>query len=123
MRSFTLVFVTALLAALAAPSALAESADGDFRIVGAGAVACSRIMADIAANQAIADVVGSWVAGYATATNRNTDDTWDLIGQAGLQGYYAAVQADCAAHPQKTLEGAAFDVLNANYATRTVTKP
>jgi hypothetical protein len=116
-----LVLATALT--LAAPSALAASADGQFRIVGAGGVACSQITADIAANQAVADEVGSWVAGYATASNRNIADTWDLMGEAGLEGYFAAVQADCAAHPDKTLENAAFDVLNANFTTRTVAKP
>lgn len=120
MRRVTLAFAAALLAV---PSALAASADGNFRMVGAGAVACSQITADLAADPATANEVGSWVAGYATATNRNTDDTWDLMGEAGLEGYFAAVQADCAAHPEKTLEGAAFDVLNANYETRTVTKP
>lgn len=108
---------------LAAPAALAASADGQFRIVGAGGIACSQITSDIAANQAVADEVGSWLAGYASATNRNIADTWDLIGEQGLGGYYAAVQADCAAHPEKTLENAAFDVLNANFEGRAVTKP
>lgn len=117
--------LSSLLAAAAAlsASALAASADGQFRMVGAGAVACSQITADLAADPATATEIGSWVAGYATATNRNTDDTWDLMGEAGLEGYFAAVQADCAANPDKTLEAAAFDVLNANYATRTVSKP
>lgn len=113
----------ALAAVCCVPAALAASADGQFRIVGAGGVACSQITSDIAANQATADEVGSWLMGYATATNRNTADTWDLIGAAGMEGYYAAVQAECAAHPDKTLEGAAFDVLNAGYAARAVTKP
>lgn len=114
-----------LLAAalVAAPAALAASADGDYRIVGAGGVACSQIMTDIAGNQAIADEVGSWLAGYASATNRNMDDTWDLMGAGGLDGYYAAVQADCAAHPDKTFESAAFEVLNANYDGRSTAKP
>ncbi len=114
---------TLLAAFCFVPAALAASADGQFRMVGAGGVACSQITADLAADPATATEVGSWVAGYATATNRNTADTWDLMGEAGLDGYFAAVQADCAAHPEKTLEGAAFDVLNANYATRTVAKP
>jgi len=116
--SFLLFAATAM-----AGSALAASADGNFRMVGAGAVACSQITADLAADPANATEIGSWVAGYATATNRNTADTWDLMGEGGLDGYFAAVQADCAANPEKTLENAAFDVLNANYETRTVTKP
>ena len=117
--------LSSLLAAAAAfsASALAASADGQFRMVGAGGVACSQITADLAADPATATEVGSWVAGYATATNRNTDDTWDLMGEGGLEGYFAAVQADCAANPDKTLEAAAFDVLNANFETRTVSKP
>lgn len=115
--------VSVLAALCFVPTTLAASADGDFRMVGAGAVACGQITADLAADPANATEIGSWVAGYATATNRNTDDTWDLMGEAGLDGYFAAVQADCAANPEKTLENAAFDVLNANYATRTVTKP
>lgn len=113
----------ALFAALMTSGALAASADGQFRMVGAGGIACGQITADLAADPATATEVGSWVAGYATATNRNTADTWDLMGEAGLEGYFAAVQADCVAHPEKTLENAAFDVLNANFETRTTAKP
>jgi len=114
-----------LLAAAAAltSAAFAASADGNYRIVGAGGVACSQITADIAASQAAADEVGSWLAGYATATNRQIADTWDLMGASGLDAYYAAVQADCVATPDKMFETAAFDVLNAGYETRTVTTP
>ncbi len=117
------LLITAAALALATPAALAASADGEARIVGAGAIACSQITADLAADPATATEVGSWVAGYASATNRSIDDTWDLMGEGGLDGYFAAVQAACVAHPDKTLENAAFDVLNANYATRTTAKP
>lgn len=109
--------------ALAAPVALAASADGQFRMVGAGAVTCSQVMADLAATPAIQPEIVSWLQGYATATNRQVDDTWDLIGGGGVEAYFAAVQAECVASPDKTFETAAFDVLNANYATRAVVKP
>jgi hypothetical protein len=112
-----------LTTSLTTPVALAASADGQFRMVGAGAIACSQISADLAANPALQPEIVSWLQGYATATNRQIDDTWDLMGEGGIDGYFAAVQADCAANPNKAFEGAAFDVLNANYATRTVAKP
>ncbi len=117
--------LTVLLAAgvLAAPAALAASADGDYRITGAGGVACSQITADIAGNPAASAEIASWLMGYATATNRQTDDTWDLMGEGGIDGYFSAVQADCAAHPDKILESAAFDVLNANYGGRATARP
>lgn len=111
------------IACLTAGTASAATADGNARIVGAGGVACSQITSDIASNPAAAAEINSWLMGYATATNRQMADTWDLIGAGGAEGFFAAVQAGCAATPDKNLEAAAFEVLKANYATRTVTVP
>lgn len=110
-------------AALLTSAAAAASAAGDYRITGAGAIACSQITADIASDPQAAPQIAAWLMGYSTATNRQTADTWDLMGSGGIDAYYMAVQADCVAHPDKMLETAAFDVLNANYETRTVNKP
>ena len=117
---FAVLFASA---ALLTSAAAAASAAGDYRITGAGAIACSQITADIASDPQAAPQIAAWLMGYSTATNRQTADTWDLMGSGGIDAYYTAVQADCAAHPDKMLETAAFDVLNANYETRTVNKP
>jgi len=119
MRLSILIAAAALLTSTAA----AASADGDYRITGAGAIACSQITADIASDPQAAPQIAAWLMGYSTATNRQTADTWDLMGEGGIDAYYTAVQADCAANPDKMLESAAFDVLNANYETRTLSKP
>lgn len=114
MRSAALALAAALLTSTAA----AATADGQARIFGAGGVACSQITADIASNPAAAEQIVSWLMGYATATNRSIDDTWDLVGAGGIEGFYASVQAACAASPDKTLEAVTFELLQAAFATR-----
>ena len=112
-------FVSTLaLAAGLTASAAAATADGNARIVGAGGAPCSQITADMASNPAAAGEVGSWLMGYATATNRQIADTWDLLGAGGADAFIAAVQAACVAAPDKNLESVAFEVLKGDYANR-----
>lgn len=116
--------LAACVAALAfAGAASAATADGNFSIKGAGGVPCGTITADLASGKASPNEVATWLMGYITATNRTTDDTWDITGANGIDGFATAAMAYCANHPEALLETAAFETAKAKFAERTVAKP
>ena len=116
--------LAALVSALAlAGAASAATADGNFSIKGAGGVPCSTITADLVSGKVPADEIAIWLMGYISATNRTTDDTWDITGAGGVDGFATATMAYCANNPDALLETAAFETAKTGFAGRTTTKP
>lgn len=110
----------ALTAAFAAPPALAADGGGNFRISGAGSQPCSAYSA---ATPAQKQFVETWLAGYATAMNRTTANTWDLIGNVSVEQIHAWLADYCGKNPQQLLAIAIHQLLEAAYPNRIQTKP
>jgi len=89
--------VCAVLAIMLA-SASAQAADpgGKFHIVGAGAVTCEQYTNATPEQRLYAE---TWWAGYFTALNRTTDDTYHVMGQVPAEQVNEMLRAYCADNP------------------------
>jgi len=65
----------------------------------------------------------TWWAGYATAANRLTDDTWSVIGKKSIDDVNGMLQKECSAHPDDLIAIAVHSVLEELYKTRTTVSP
>ena len=113
------VFMTGALAGVSA----AADAKQQFYIFGeAGLMTCATLsekLNDTATGQALAN----WLAGYITALNRTTPDTFNLAGGPDLTALFAVVMDNCSKSPQSPVEAAVYVALDKAYAKRQVTGP
>jgi hypothetical protein len=65
----------------------------------------------------------TWWAGYATAVNRLTDDTWSIMGKKSVDDVNDLLQQECTAHPDDPIATAVQSVLEDLYKTRTKVDP
>ena len=114
------LFVGVVVALLAPVAARAADKDGNFQILGAGVVSCQRYL-----DSGIEDHrnVEIWWAGYVSAMNRTTDDTWGLTGGKAPADVNKMIEDECSGHPQELLGIAVHNVLEQLYKTRTRESP
>lgn len=121
------MFRTALaalgLSALVAGSAMASDANQKFYIMGdPGVMTCATLNTKLD-DEAAGVALGTWLAGYITALNRTTPDTYNLIGNVQPTDIFNAIIAHCAATPTDYVEGAAYAAIEGVYDRRQTTAP
>ena len=112
--------LAAALVALAPATALAADPAGNFRIAGAGSAPCSAYSA---ATPQQKQFLETWLAGYATAMNRTTPDTYDLIGNMSVEQIHGWLADYCGKNPQQLLGIAVHLLLEAAYPNRVTKSP
>jgi hypothetical protein len=113
-----LIATTLVFAALAAPAA-AMDGDGNFWVIGGGSMRCSAY-AQGSAEQKL--TLETWTAGYATAMNRATSDTYNLL-VVPVDEAKARLQQTCEANPDKLFVHAVHELLESLYPNRVKRAP
>jgi opacity protein-like surface antigen len=114
------LLVGAVMALLASTAAQAADKDGNYQILGAGVLTCQKYLdSTIEAHRN----VEIWWAGYVSAMNRTTGDTWGLTGDKAPEDVNKMIDAECGGHPQELLGVAVHNVLEALYKTRVEVSP
>lgn len=114
MRLGSLTFALALTAAacaLATP-AMAADANGKFAVRGIGSQGCETFTAAVTARQDIAPYA-AWLVGYASAVNRATPQTFDVIPTQNGFDIAGVVNSICRDRKTLTVEAAAHEALRA----------
>jgi hypothetical protein len=104
MRSVAII----LAALLMGTTAHAVDSNGRFHIVGAGAVTCQQYT-DATEQQRI--YAETWWAGYITALNRATGDTYNIMGDTTAQAVNGMIAKYCADNPEMRLALAIHKVI------------
>lgn len=98
----------ALAALLVGHAAQAADKNGNYHIVGAGTLPCQKYLD---ANEAQRTYAETWWAGYVSAMNRTTSDTWSLVGTGAADKVNAAIGDECKAFPNELFAVAVQKVL------------
>ncbi len=110
-----LLAVAATCSIALAPAARAADANGDFALVGAGALTCRAYMLGSTEDRLFAE---TWWAGYMSAMNRVTDDTYDLMGEYTVDDINATVDDYCRDNPEDLYGVAVHQVMEAIFPER-----
>ena len=86
----------ALATMLVSASAQAADPNSKFQIVGAGAVTCQQYTNATPEQRLYAE---TWWAGYFTAINRTTDDTYHVMGQIPAEQVNEMLREYCTDNP------------------------
>jgi hypothetical protein len=106
-----------------AGSAMAADANQRFFIMGEpGTMTCETLNTKLN-DEAAGVALGTWLAGYITALNRTTPDTYNLIGGVQPTDIFNAIIAHCASTPADYVEGAAYAAIEAVYDRRQTSAP
>src|SRR5579863_6664816 len=109
-----------LATGLACATAHAADKDGNYQIMGAGAVKCQKYLG---ANKQDRLYTETWWAGYVTAINQTTDDTWGVAGKKSVADINDMLEKECKAHPDELIGIAVHDVVQELYKSRAKTDP
>lgn len=116
MRFFAMI----LTALLAGASARAADTNGRFYVVGAGSVSCKQYT-DATDQQKL--FAQTWMAGYVSALNRTTADTWHIVGETTPEAMYGMIAKYCTDNPETALGVATHKVIEYLQPKRTRKSP
>jgi opacity protein-like surface antigen len=114
------LLVGTVMALVASTAAQAADKDGNFQILGAGVLTCQKYLDSSIEDHRNVEI---WWAGYVSAMNRSTADTWGLTGDKAPADVNKMIDAECGSHPNELLGIAVHDVLEALYKTRIQDSP
>ena len=113
--------VAAILAVLlATASAHAADPNGRYHIIGAGGVSCKQYT-DATDQQRL--FAQTWMAGYVTALNRTTADTYHIVGATTPEAMYGMIAKYCADNPSIPLAIGVHKVIEHLHPNRTRNSP
>jgi hypothetical protein len=110
-----MVLALSVVAAFHAGPAAAVDDDGRFLIKGVGSQPCSDYVAFAAADKL---VVETWWAGYVTAYNRLSEDTYDVLNTVPPERANAWLENYCKEHKDELLALAVHNMLEYFYPRR-----
>lgn len=108
------LIATALLAAALPGPAAAMDGDGNFWVIGSGSLRCSAYLTGDADQKLHME---TWVAGYTTAMNRATSDTYNLL-TISVDEAKSRLAQTCQANPNKLFVHAVHELLESLHPTR-----
>ena len=115
------VVTAAFCLGLAGAGAPAQATDKSGAFWGFGATSCAQFSE---ARQNKSDAIYRWwLAGYMTAVNNITPDTYNIVGAESLSGSMAWIEAWCADKPDKTMTDATIALTRDLYPRRQTAKP
>ena len=120
MRSIAFGIAAVALSGVTAVPAVAGDSNGRFHVLGAGTVRCSAYTAATAEQKVYAE---TWWAGYVTAMNRSTADTYNIVGNVSVEQVNGAIATFCQANPEALLAIAVHKVLEDAYPNRVQRAP
>lgn len=100
--------------------AMAADGNGRFQIFGAGSLTCAAYNGASAQDKLYAE---TWWAGYVTAMNRSTADTYNLLGKNTVQQVNDYLKDWCMKNPNAHFAQAVHVGLEAAYDERTKQAP
>lgn len=103
-------------ALIMSPAAQAADAQGDYGMVGAGALTCRAYMLGSTTDRTFTE---TWWAGYMSAMNRVTDDTYDLMGDYDADQINVLLDDYCRDNPADLFGIAVHQVMEAIFPERT----
>jgi hypothetical protein len=104
----------------------ADAADGQvqYRSWGAGTVRCDKFQAMVAAQNADFDKIGLWVAGYLTAYNLLSPNTYDIVPKDGsVSAVLLWMNGYCTKHPEVFLANVVQSYTTEHKDQRVITEP
>lgn len=111
------------LSTLLAGSAMAADANGQFYIMGDPGVMKCDVLTSKLNDEAAGVSLGNWLAGYVTALNRTTPETYNLIGGVQPADVINAIIAHCASTPADYVEGAIYAAIESVADRRQTSAP
>ncbi len=104
----------ALVLLVITAQAVAVSSDGSFSIKGYGALKCSEYVAQIDANNEVRiNRYTGWLAGYFTASNEISPDTFDYLSWQNLRTLSLMLMKHCQLNPEERFATAVARLRNA----------
>ena len=111
---------TAVLVSLLVFSAPGYSADENGLANAIGISSCGEWVKERTADSVLSWQDKTWIAGYLTAYNRQTPDTWDIQGNTDIESIFLWLDKYCRENPLENLGGAMADLTEELYPNRTV---
>ena len=115
----TIAIAAALLLTLASTGGAVDD-EGRFFVRAAGAYSCERWTTASAEEKIYAE---HWWAGYMTAANRFTPDTYDILGSTSVDTMNGMLLRLCAAEPTQLFAIAVHKAMEQLHAQRTRKSP
>lgn len=112
MRWMATAFAAVMLSGF---SAQASDGNGHYFIVGAGSHSCKEYTAATPDQKMYAE---TWMAGYISAINRTTPDTYHVAGEASVEKVNGMIAQYCTENPDTALGVAIHRVLESLYPQR-----
>ncbi len=106
-----------------AGSAMAADQNGNYRIKGLGLEACVDYLQAKNQNAPFYAFTRSWVNGYLSAYNQFRPQTYDIAGNANIQGLSGWLDQFCEANPSATLHTAVSNMVQALEPTKLTANP
>ncbi len=114
------VVLAILATVLGAAAAQAADPDGRYQLLGAGTVTCQAYTNATEEQRVYA---ATWWAGYITAMNRATPDTYHLMGETPPEQVNEMLRKYCGDNPNDRFAIAVHKVVEQLYPKRTRKKP
>lgn len=115
MRNAIYVMTIAAVMSVATPS---WATDKDGATYVQGPTSCGKYVADRKAGRSDSVVLSGWVAGFLTAYNWTTPDTYSILGNSDLNSALLWLDNHCMANPLSTLVDGMTILVNELYPKR-----
>ncbi len=107
-----------ILLSLSAQNAYSADKNGRYWIYGVGRQACETYL-EARTNGGFSEIsYKNWISGYLTASNRSSEDTYNLLGSRDFQGALTWIDLYCKKHPQNTIYMAMANLSAVSYPDR-----
>ena len=120
MNKLTIAFLLLLFFTISTPVMAADS-DGQF--VGLGAPSCGEWVEARNENQAQATAFKSWVLGYFTAYNAQTQNVLNILGKTDRESSFLWLDQYCLENPLKLLVSGTILLTTELWPDRIITAP
>ena len=101
----------------------ASAADGDSNYSVQGGRTCSAFLDEQSKKGVGFSIISAWVAGYISAYNLLTPNTFSILGDADLGGALLWIKGYCEKNPLDNVAGAMQGLMSELYLKRTQSKP
>lgn len=116
------VILGGLLLSLSAQNAYSADKNGIYWIYGVGRQTCETYL-EARQNGGFSEIsYKNWMSGYLTASNRSSDDTYNLLGATDFQGALLWIDKYCKKYPDNTIYMAMANMTAVHYSTRRKSK-
>ena len=121
MIKMSTIWVGGLLS-LFAQNAFSSDKNGVYRIFGVGRQTCETYL-EARHNGGISELsYKNWMSGYLTASNRSSENTYNLLGESDFKGALSWIDVYCKKHTKNTIYMAMANMTAVHYSVRKKTR-